>query len=90
MTREQAIERFRVPVRAMRFDNGSGYVLGAGWTGSFPQPGDAEVRGTVGGRDAAGKPIVLRFIDAVRDQDQATLIYDFPKPNQTTALPKLA
>jgi methyl-accepting chemotaxis protein len=91
MTRDQAIERFRGAIRTMRFADGSGYVLGAGMDGIFfLNPVMPKAEGTLGGRDAAGKPIVMRFIDAVKNQDQATLVYSYPKPNQTSPLPKLA
>jgi methyl-accepting chemotaxis protein len=91
MTRDEAINRFGQAVRPMRFAGGSGYILAARMDGIFfLNPVVPKFEGTVGGRDAAGKPIVMRFIDAVRDQDQATLTYAFPKPGQTDPLPKLA
>jgi methyl-accepting chemotaxis protein len=91
MTRDAAIERFIQSVRPMRFAGGSGYLMVARMNGIFLlNAAVPKLEGTVGGLDATGKPIVMQFINVVKDKDQGLLRYDFPKPNQTQPSPKLS
>ena len=91
MTRDAAIARFIQAVRPMRFAGGSGYLIMAHMNGIFLlNAAVPKLEGTFGGLDATGKPIVMQFINVVKDKDQGLLHYDFPKPNQTQPSPKLS
>jgi methyl-accepting chemotaxis protein len=91
MTRDAAVARFIQTVRPMRFAGGSGYLIMARMNGVFLlNAAVPKLEGTIGGLDAKGKPIVMQFINVVKDKEQGLLRYEFPKPDQTQPLPKLS
>jgi methyl-accepting chemotaxis protein len=92
ITRPQALDLFHRDIRAIRFDNGSGYVsVNDLRTGDVlmhavnpalegkPTPNDT----------ATGQPISSLLNEAVRTSNEGVAYYMFPKPGQTTPLPKV-
>ena len=89
MTRDAAIERFIQSVRPMRFAGGSGYLTIARMNGIFLlNAAVPKLEGTVGGLDATGKPIVMQFINVVKDKEQGLLRYDFRNRTRRSHCPR--
>ena len=92
ITRDQAIDLFHRNVRAIRFDDGTGYVavtdLG---TGHVLMHGvNQALEGKPNPLDAAtGKSIADVLRDAVRTSDAGTTSYMYPKPGKTDPLRKV-
>jgi len=92
LTREQALERLRSDMHAIRFDNDMGYVMLMG------NDGTVVIHGTDRGRegkmsiaaDAAGRSLPDLVRAALRDADAGVVAYEFPKPGQAQPLPKLS
>jgi methyl-accepting chemotaxis protein len=82
LTRQQARELFHQDVRAIRYDDGVGYVSVVDM-----QSGNVVMHGVNPALE--GKPSVSPVIaDAVRTSEQGTASYLFPKPGQTEKLRK--
>ncbi len=92
ITRDQAIKLFHRDIRAIRFDDGVGYlsVLDLG-TGDVLMHGvNPQLEGKPAADDIATKrPISELVIGAVRSSDEGVAHYMFPKPGQTAALRKI-
>ena len=92
ITRQQAMDLFHAEVRAIRFDEGTGYLaalnVNSGVTvmhGTNPK-----LEGTSSALDVAtGKPISGLLMDAIRSSDKGIATYMFPKPGQTEPLRKV-
>ena len=93
LTRDQAIGRLREVVHLMRFDGGVGYLAisssdGVGIiNGVDPSREGKRATTTV---DDKGRSFSSLSADALRDSDEGTIAYSFPKPGQTQPQPKVA
>jgi methyl-accepting chemotaxis protein len=82
LTRQQALDLFHADVRAIRFDNGVGYISVVD-----RRTGNVLMHGVNPALE--GKPSVSRKIsDAVQASEEGTASYLFPKPGQTEPLRK--
>ena len=93
LTHEQALERYRTGIHAMWYNDHHDYIFTIGFDGtSIANAADPKQEGTnrLGNKDANGKPIVGTFIDVLRDKQEGTATYVYPKPGQTVPLPKLS
>ncbi len=92
ITRDAAIDLFHRDIRAIRFDDGVGYmsVVDAG-TGTVLMHGvNPKLEGRPSADDTATKrPISQLVIEAVRSSEGGVASYMFPKPGQTEALRKI-
>jgi methyl-accepting chemotaxis protein len=92
ITHEQALDRLRDVVHRMRFDNGQGYVVVSGLDGIvLVQPAAPQREGKpTTATDANGRPLTDLYNEALRDADAGVIRYVYPKPGQTTPLPKIS
>jgi hypothetical protein len=92
ITRDEAVELFHRDIRAIRFDNGIGYlsVIDAS-TGTMLMHGvNPKLEGKPTPIDTATKQPISRLVmEAVRSSDEGIASYMFPKPGQTEALRKI-
>ncbi len=92
LTRDQAIQQFRDAIRPIRYDGGSGYFFAHDMDGKTlvlgPTPA---VEGTnrIEIKDADGKVFVREMVQAA-SRGGGIVIYQYPKPGSTIALPKAA
>jgi methyl-accepting chemotaxis protein len=92
ITQEQAFDLMHRDIRAIRFDNGVGYVsIIDGSTGVVLMHGaNPSLEGKVNPNDAAtGQPISRLILDAVRSSTEGTAHYMYQKPGQTVPLWKV-
>ncbi|HTZ79597.1 MAG TPA: methyl-accepting chemotaxis protein [Stellaceae bacterium] len=92
MTREQAIDRFRVISHSMWYDNHSDYIFMSNMDGvSIANAANPKQEGTnrLDIKDKTGKSITGSFIEVMKSADEGTSSYYYPKPGQTEPLPKL-
>jgi methyl-accepting chemotaxis protein len=96
LTLEQAIQRMREDIRAIRFDEGTGYLVvyqmiagGGDVTLMHGTNPDLENKPPTA-RDSSGKPIGEMIRGAVTGQDSGVIRYMFPKPGQTVPLVKVS
>jgi methyl-accepting chemotaxis protein len=92
MTRDQAIDRLREVVHMIRFDGGAGYLAisssdGVGIINGADPSREGKRATTV---DDKGKSFSSLSAAALRDSDEGTIAYSFPKPGQTRPQPKVA
>ena len=91
ITRPQALDLFHHDVRAIRFDNGTGYMIVIdGHDGTFLMHGvNPALEGKPAPTDTAtGQSIGTLVIEAVRSSDQGMTTYMYPRPGQTEPLRK--
>jgi methyl-accepting chemotaxis protein len=91
LTREQALGLLRDDVHAMRFDDGAGYVFAQTLDNVFVLHGanpalEGKPSSVV---NESGKPLTDLIRDALRNADDGTVTYLFPKPGQTERQPKV-
>jgi methyl-accepting chemotaxis protein len=92
ITHEQAIDLLHRDIRAMRFDDGIGYLSALDMS-----TGNVLIHGVNPGLEgkptpadiATGQPISTLIIAAVRSSDEGTAAYMFPKPGETVPLRKV-
>jgi methyl-accepting chemotaxis protein len=92
ITREQAMDLFHRDIRAIRFDDGIGYL-----SALDPRTGDVLMHGVAPALEgkptpadvATGQPISTLVTGAVRSADEGVTSYMFPKPGQTKPLRKV-
>jgi methyl-accepting chemotaxis protein len=91
-TREQAIAQLREIVYKMRFDGGTGYITISADDGTvMVQPVDPSKEGKpTTAADADGRPLYALYGEALRNSDDGTVSYTFPKPGETQRQPKIA
>jgi methyl-accepting chemotaxis protein len=92
LTREQAIAQLREIVYKMRFDGGTGYITVSADDGTvIVQPVDPSKEGKpTTAADADGRPLYALYGEALRNSDDGTVSYTFPKPGETQRQPKIA
>ena len=91
LTREEALARFRDRVDSMWYDGHHNYLIAATLDGVFVANGNnPKMEGTTGTRDAKGNLIISSFVDVVKNADDGTILFDYPKPGQSEPLPKLS
>ena len=93
LTREQALDKLRETVHLMRFDGGSGYLSISSMTDGMVLIHGADP--TREGKlttavDGNGRLLTLLYKEALRNVDEATVSYLFPKPGETQPQPKIA
>jgi methyl-accepting chemotaxis protein len=90
ITRAEAMTRLSNDVMAMRFSKGENYVSIYGMDGMTYAAPTAAIIGTNRLDVAtAGVKIVRKFRDDIRDHGYSLLYYDYPRPGQTTPIPKI-
>src|SRR5579864_418527 len=92
LSREEALERFRTAVYGSWYDNHHDYVMTFFMDGVAIANGNApDQQGTsrLAAKDSNGKPMVGSMIEVVKDADEGTTEYVFPKPGTKEPLPKL-
>ncbi len=92
LSREEALERFRTAVYGSWYDNHHDYVMTFFMDGVAIANGNApDQQGTsrLAAKDSNGKPMVGSMIEVVKDADEGTTEYMFPKPGTKEPLPKL-
>ncbi len=87
LTREQALAKLREDIHALRYDNGAGYVFAQTLDNIFVLHG---ANPALEGKPSAvvnenGKPLTELIRDALRNSDDGTVSYMFPKPGQRRA-----
>jgi methyl-accepting chemotaxis protein len=92
LTREQAIAQLREIVNKMRFDGGTGYITISADDGTvIVQPVDPSKEGKpTTAADADGRPLYTLYGAVLRNSDEGTVSYTFPKPGETQRQPKIA
>jgi methyl-accepting chemotaxis protein len=92
LTQEQAIGKLREIVHLMRFDAGAGYISITTPDGTVVVHGvNPSLEGKFStGTDGNGRPLYSLEADALRNSDEGSVIFAFPKPGQTQAIPKVA
>jgi methyl-accepting chemotaxis protein len=91
ITRPQALDLFHHDIRAIRYDNGTGYMsVVDAHTGTMLMHGvNPALEGNPAPTDAAtGQSIGTLVIEAVRASDQGVTTYAYPKPGETEPLRK--
>ncbi|MCJ2059580.1 methyl-accepting chemotaxis protein [Methylobacterium sp. J-048] len=91
LTRDAAIADFRKRLNAMRFD-GDNFVAAYGWDGiNIAQPIKPEFVGKnmIDLKDAAGTPLVRRWIEIARSGTPGTMRYPFAKAGLPDPQPKI-
>ncbi len=91
LTQDQAIGQVRELIHAIRFDNGSGYVVGQSDSGLTTIHGaNPALEGKPSPTDAAtGRSIGTLTAEALRGRDTAVITYMFPKPGEQTPQRKI-
>ncbi len=93
LTADQAFATLGRYVHLLRFDHGDGYLTLSKFDGVLLLHGaDPTREGKLStAADSSGRPIAALAADALQDgRDSGVISYDFPKPGQTTPVPKLA
>jgi methyl-accepting chemotaxis protein len=92
LTRDQAIAELRDIVHQMRFDGGTGYITVSSDDGLVMiQPVDPSREGKpTTAADADGRPLNALYGAVLRNSDEGTVSYTFPKPGETQRQPKIA
>jgi methyl-accepting chemotaxis protein len=92
ITRQQALEQMHRDIRAIRYDNGIGYLSVQDLrTGTTLMHGvNPALEGQPAPADTATGKLVSQFVDdALRSSDVGRTSYMFPKPGQTVSLRKM-
>ena len=91
MSRNQAIQIFTERLAAQKYDKGQGYIFAYTMDGvAVAVPNVAQIGTNRLDVPVNGSPVIRKIRDAVRDQGQATIYYDFPRPGQDKASPKVS
>jgi methyl-accepting chemotaxis protein len=92
MTRDQALEKLRETIHAIRFNDGVGYVFAQTVDGIMTMHGaNPSLEGKPSPNDAAtGRGIADLTREAIGSGENAMVSYMFPKPGSTEAQPKVA
>ena len=90
LTREQALAKLREDIHALRYDNGAGYVFAQTLDNIFVLHG---ANPALEGKPSSvvnenGKPLTELIRDALRNSDDSTVSYMFPKPGRAEPQPK--
>ena len=91
LTRDQAMERFRATLHSAWYDNHHDYVFALSMDGiSLVNAAVPSQEGTsrLAMKDVKGTPIVGQFLDVLRNADEGTAVYWYPKPGTKDILPK--
>jgi methyl-accepting chemotaxis protein len=90
LTHEEALNRFRSAVHAMRYENGS-YIFAYGTDGTviaLPAQPEMEGKNRIDLKDPSGRPLIRDLIDVgLRGGGTMTTMYS--RPGTTTPVPKL-
>lgn len=90
LTRDEAMARFKEIGRGWWFDNHRAYITVADFEGiNVLNLASPKIEGTHGNPMPNGRYIIDTFVDAVKTSDEGLSLYDYPKPGQTEALPKM-
>ncbi|HUB46999.1 MAG TPA: methyl-accepting chemotaxis protein [Acetobacteraceae bacterium] len=92
LTHQQALQQFRNAAHVMRFDQGVGYIFAQTLDNVFVVHGaNPKLEDTTStAQDAHGRSLTSLIDLALRDSDHGVVSYDFAKPGQTQAQPKVA
>jgi methyl-accepting chemotaxis protein len=85
LTKEQAVAEFGRVAQTMTFDNGNGYIFAYTMEGIVVAQTDPKSIGT----NRIENPTTRKLRDGVAAKGDATLFFEFNKPNQQQALRKL-
>jgi methyl-accepting chemotaxis protein len=85
LTKEQAVAEFGRVAQTMTFDNGNGYIFAYTMEGIVVAQTDPKAIGT----NRIDNPTTRKLRDGVAAKGDATLFFDFNKPNQQQSLRKL-
>jgi methyl-accepting chemotaxis protein len=91
LTREQALALLRDDIHAIRFDAGTGYVFAQTLDNIFVLHGTTPALEGKPSQvvDENGRPLTELIRDALRNTDNGTVTYMFPKPGQTERQQKI-
>jgi len=90
LSRDDAMARFKEVGRGLWFDNHRAYVTIADLDGiNMLNPAVPKIEGTRGVKMPNGRYIIDSFVDAVKTSDEGLSLYDYPKPGETLATPKM-
>ena len=91
LTREQALEQFRVAAHTIRFDGGANYVVAQTLQNEIiVHGGNPKLDNTVSAaKDTSGRPVTDIIVEALHNGDRAVIAYTFPKPGATLPQPKV-
>lgn len=90
LTKEAALDRFKDDARTMWFDDHRSYVAVGRSDGIWlVNPAVPKIEGSRGTKMPNGRYILEDLADAVKDRNEGTSSYDYPKPGSTEPLPKL-
>ena len=92
LTHDQAVDQLRGIMHLMRFDAGIGYVTMSSPDGiTLIHGANPSLEGNhASAKDSSGRSITALEADALRDSDEGTIAYSFPKPGQTQVVPKVS
>ncbi|HEX4365594.1 MAG TPA: methyl-accepting chemotaxis protein [Rhodopila sp.] len=92
LTRDQAMAQLRETVHQMRYDGGTGYITVSADDGTVMiQPVDPSREGKhTTAADSQGRPLNTLYDAALRNSDDGTVSYAFPKPGESQPQPKIA
>ncbi|HVY16036.1 MAG TPA: methyl-accepting chemotaxis protein [Rhodopila sp.] len=92
ISRDQATAKLRDAIHMMRFDNGAGYITITGSDGKLLAHGaDPSREGTVTtARDGSGRLLSALENDVLRNSDEGSVSYSFPRPGESQPVPKVA
>jgi methyl-accepting chemotaxis protein len=90
LSRDDAMARFKEVGRGLWFDNHRNYITIADFDGvNVLNPAVPKIEGTRGVKMSDGRYIIQTFVDAVKTSDEGLSLYDYPKPGETVATPKM-
>lgn len=92
ITHEEALDRLRQILHHMRFDHGQGYVALSRLDGTvliLPAAPASEGKPSTA-TDGSGRPLTELYKEALGQGDSGVIRYRFPRPGQTTPLPKVS
>jgi methyl-accepting chemotaxis protein len=90
LTRDEAMARFKEVGRGLWFDNHRAYITIADLDGvNILNLAAPKIEGTRGTKMPDGRYIIQTFVDAVKTSDEGLSLYDYPKPGETIATPKM-
>jgi methyl-accepting chemotaxis protein len=91
LTHDQAIDRLRTDVHAMRFDGRAGYIIVRRNATIILHGADASLEGKPSAtKDADGRPLTDLIRTALQDRTEGVVWYLFPKPGETAPQPKVS
>jgi methyl-accepting chemotaxis protein len=93
ITQEQALDQFRRAIHAIRFDAGAGYVVAQTIDPDMvlAHGGNPALEGKASSaKDPTGRPLTDLIRQALGSGTETQIAYMFPKPGQTTPMPKVS